>query len=112
MSMNLKQAMSIIKSKIWFGDFKEIIETFAYSYVLADLRQLAKVTNTEYKEFVKLCVKSQLMGAFAPIWEIKDDKEFCQACDLIASLITQAEDKDTKRIIIKLLQSFYVADFG
>jgi hypothetical protein len=109
--MNLIEAMQVITSKIWYGDLKQILETFTYSYVLSDLRQLAKKSNTEYEKLLKLAIKSQLMGAFAPIYEIKEDKDFIQACDVVAEILTSSSDEDTKRIVVKLLLAFYVDDF-
>jgi hypothetical protein len=110
--MNLLEAMAIIRTKIWYGDFKEILETFTYSYVLADIRQLAKLAQIEYKNFLKLAIKSQLMGAFAPIYEIKNETDFIRACDMLAEIISSCSaDEDTKRIVVKLLLAFYVDDF-
>lgn len=110
--MNLIEAMQVITSKIWYGDFKEILETFTYSYVLADIHKLAKLAQIEYKNFLKLAIKSQLMGAFAPIYEIKNETDFIRACDLVANLIAcSSHDEDTKRITNKILLAFYVNDF-
>jgi hypothetical protein len=110
--MNLIEAMSIIQTKIWYGDFKNILETFSYSYVLSDIRQLAKLAQIEYKNFLKLAIKSQLMGAFCPIEEIKNETDFIRACDLVADLIAfSSHDDDTKSITNKILLAFYVNDF-
>jgi len=110
--MDLIKAMTIIKSKVWYGDFKSILELLTYGYVLADLRKLANTANIDYQQLHKLAIKSQLMGAFAPIWEIKDDRDFIEACDLIADMISRFDDDDTRRILLKLLLAFYVDDFS
>jgi len=109
--MDIKQAMEKITTHIWVGDFKNILETFSYSFVQADLRQLAQLAHTEYDEFLKLCVKSQLLAA-AGLIDKPQDKQFVRACDCIANLIVAASsDAEQKRILFHLLLAFYIDDF-